>query len=339
MSSKNDKIIKVFKKLIRQIGFELSQPMPKKEENRSIFRLYSIRRSLRIIIKYPNEIKHGKDIGDIKGIGSGTINRIDEILKTGTLKELSSYEQVPYIVDELVKVVNIGPKTAYGLVKKYNIKSLDDFRKRVEVGEIPINDKIKLGLKYFDSYQKSIPRIEMMKMDKYLHSVLSKIDDNLFGVMCGSYRRLSLLSNDIDFMIVHPSIITMDDLEKSHLLKKIVDILHKSKFIIADLTDKNYVTKYMGFCKLENNPIRHIDIRLMPLESYYPALLHFTGSGNYNRKMRTVAIDLEMKLSEYGLFKIKKNGDEEMVNIKSEKDIFNKLGLEYVPPEERSEGK
>ena len=84
----------------------------------------------------------------------------------------------------------------------------------------------------------------------------------------------------------------------------------------------------MGFCK--SDKVRRIDIRYVPYKSYYSALLYFTGSGEFNRNMRTVAISLGYKLNEYGLYK---NGKK--IKVKSEKDIFNELGMEYVDPSKR----
>ena len=43
-----------------------------------------------LIKEYPNEIKRGNDLKEIKGIGKGTITRIDEIIDSGTLKEIDT---------------------------------------------------------------------------------------------------------------------------------------------------------------------------------------------------------------------------------------------------------
>ena len=93
----------------------------------------------------------------------------------------------------------------------------------------------------------------------------------------------------------------------------------------------------MGFSKLPRKNIRRIDIRFVPFNSYYSALLYFTGSYELNTQMRQIAKSLNYKLNEYGLFKINKDGEvsKRMLKIKSEKDIFKKLKMEYIKPEER----
>jgi DNA polymerase/3'-5' exonuclease PolX len=53
--------------------------------------------------------------------------------------------------------------------------------------------------------------------------------------------------------------------------------------------------------------------------------------------MRQVAKTMGYKLNEYGLFKEKKDGtfSDNPVKVKSEKDIFKKLKLDYLEPPER----
>ena len=86
----------------------------------------------------------------------------------------------------------------------------------------------------------------------------------------------------------------------------------------------------MGFSKLKKNPIRRIDIIFVPFESYYSALLYFTGSYQLNRDMRQEAKKMGYKLNEYGLYKNKK-----LIRVNSEKEIFDKLKLEYKEPKYR----
>ena len=97
---------------------------------------------------------------------------------------------------------------------------------------------------------------------------------------------------------------------------------------------KNIKTKYMGFGMFKSlglNKIRRIDIRLIPMVSYWPALLYFTGSYDLNQTMRLNAKKLGYKLNEYGLY----NEKGKMFKVNSEKDIFDLLGMEYITPDKR----
>jgi DNA polymerase/3'-5' exonuclease PolX len=88
----------------------------------------------------------------------------------------------------------------------------------------------------------------------------------------------------------------------------------------------------MGICKLgDDGLLRRIDVRYMPYNSYYSAILYFTGSKDFNRKMRQIAISMGYKLNEYGLYD--ENGKPFTIN--SEKEIFDILGMEYLIPSKR----
>ena len=94
---------------------------------------------------------------------------------------------------------------------------------------------------------------------------------------------------------------------------------------------------FRSFSKLPRKKVRRIDIRFVPYDYYPAALLYFTGSYELNTQMRQIAKTLGYKLNEYGLFKLKKDDiySDTPVKVKSEKDIFKKLKLDYLEPHER----
>lgn len=343
----NQKIIEEFTKLLEQAKYQADISKDKKEQVSNSFRIRQIKNVLDILKNYPKEITSGEDLKDVAGVGKGSVQRINEILEKGKLSEIKlksqNKKEMEYI-EELEKVINIGRKKAIELVREKNIKSIEDLKKAIKTNKIEVNDKILLGLKYFDKFKQNIPRQEIVETEMFLKSEIKKIDPELFLIICGSFRRLKLTSNDIDVLITHPKVKTFEDKEKNtNYLAKFITHLKKINFLKDDLTDKNYITKYMGFSKYKNNPIRRIDIRYVAYESYYPALLYFTGSGNFNKKMREIAISLGYKLNEYGLYKIVEETDrfgntvkqEKMVKVDSEKDIFDKLGMDYLDPKDR----
>lgn len=304
----NNNIIDVLKQYLEKI----------KSEKAIIYKINAIANLIKIINIYPKEIKNGEELKDIKGVGKGSIEKINEILKTGTLSYLNNN-----ILSELTEVIGIGPSIANQLIQKYKIKSLDELIKKVIKGEIEVNDKIKLGLKYVGKFKGNIPRQHIDDVQDYLKQFYSNI------IICGSYRRGLDFSSDIDILLYNSQLLTMNDVKKSNMLNDYVKLLTKNKFIVDNITNNN-VTKYMGFAKWEN-VIRRIDIRLIPYESIYTALVYFTGSYELNRIMRIKAKELGYKLNEYGLYK-----NNELIHITSEKELFKKLGMKYLKPTERN---
>lgn len=342
-NSANENIVKQFEKLIDQVKFDMDNAPTRNDRIINSYRLKQIQAALNTIRLFPKPIKAGIDLKDIKGIGKGTMARIDEILKTGKLEEIKlegNNEQYLKYIEDLEQVFGIGRRTAYVLITKYNIKSVQELKTAYNNGQIALNDQVLTGLKYYDLYKKSIPREEMDKIFIYLQNIAMELDPELFVIICGSYRRLRLTSNDIDVLITHPKIKTKLDLESSdNYLLKFIAKLKEKHFLIADLTDKNFESKYMGYSQFNEGkikyPIRRIDIRYFPDDAYYAAILYFTGSGEYNRRMRELAKSLGFQLNEYGLYKI--HGTKKIkIKVNSEKEIFDKLGMEYIPPEKRN---
>lgn len=342
-NTNNEKIVSEFEKLIQQIKIQIDIAPSTNEYMTNHFRLKQISNALLIIKKYPKKIKSGSDLKDIKGIGKGTIARIDEIIKTGKLSEIKikkSDKKYSEYIEELTQIHGIGHTKAYELVTKYDIKSIEQLKKAYNNGTIELNNIILTGLKYHGVYQEKIPRDEVEKIYEYINNKAKGINKDLNITVCGSFRRLKSTSNDIDILITHPKIRTKLQIQnQNNYLIKLVEELKKDKFILDDLTDKDYEIKYMGYCQLKIGKheyhIRRIDMRYIPFDSYPTSLIYFTGSAQFNKRMRSLAEQLGYLLNEYGLYKL--NGDKKIrIKITSEKDVFDKLGMEYLLPDKRN---
>lgn len=295
--SEKDLIITNFLKLIDYYKYKQST------DPRYKYKILAFKNAIKII-------KNNKDYINKPGIGEGIRKRIKEILETGNLKEIP--KNIPK-QNKLKEVIGIGDATLQSLLEKYNIKSIEDLKNNIN--KLPI--QLQTGIKYYEKYTQKIKHSTIKHIEDYFH----KLFKNLIIYFCGSYRRQLPYSKDIDVLIV--------DKNNKITLKQIVEILKEKRLIVGDLTYKDYKTKYMGFMKYKDIIIR-IDIRLIPYNSLYYSLLYFTGSGDFNQRMRKLAKKLGFKLNEYGLFK-----KEKLYPAKSEEDIFKYLNLSYIPPIKR----
>lgn len=330
----NKNIIKWFELLIKQLQFYVDVRTGKDKLIYS-FKVNSISKALKQIKNIKFDIKSGSQLKDVKGIGKGTINRIDEILETGKLSEVNNADisgaHLKY-VEDLMKIFGIGRTKAYELYTKYNITSIKDLKKAVQNKKILLPSNILKGLKYVNKIDTKIPREEIEIAEKYLIKKAIDLDPDMSIIICGSYRREKSSSGDIDIIISHPKLKTKKQTEKSNILQKYISLLEKDNFIIDNLTSKSVLTKYMGICQIDKKkPFRRIDMRLMPEESYYTAILYFTGSADHNVKMRRIAISMGYTLNEYFLL----DDNNKPFKIDSEKDVFDKLNLEYLQPKYR----
>ena len=318
-----------------------------KSPKENYYKLLVIKKTIDIIAKFGKKIISGSQLANIKGIGDKTIARINEIIDTGKLSEIKQGQLQIESIKELSSIYGIGPVKASEFYSKYKITNLKELVKAYKQGIIELTDQMKLGIKYKDTLVEKIPRILIARLDIFVHDKLQKIDKDFISVVCGSYRRGKPYSSDVDILITNKKLKSKENTGK--YLQLVIDNL-KKYFIIDSLTT-SYNTHFQGFASfklipnlpsdydkiefnVKSNVIR-LDIILVPIQFFYPALLHFTGSGDFNQKLRLHAKSLGYKLSEYGLFKTTETGREVYLEAKSEKDIFDLLLLKYVPPEKR----
>eukprot|EP01129_Flabellula_baltica_P008144 TRINITY_DN3207_c0_g1_i1.p1 TRINITY_DN3207_c0_g1~~TRINITY_DN3207_c0_g1_i1.p1 ORF type:complete len:367 (-),score=76.07 TRINITY_DN3207_c0_g1_i1:9-1109(-) len=288
---------------------------------------------------YPKKINSGEEAKGLKGIGVKIAKKIQEIIDTGQLQRLDRdmNDEGLVALGIISGISGIGPKKAQELVYDMNIKTVEALKEAVKNGTVSLTHHALLGLKYYEDMQLRIPRDEISEIVKVVKEEVKKLDDKIVVKCCGSYRRGAATCGDIDLLLTHPKF-TLEEKKKKnhfHILSKIRERLYKCGLLKHDMSSGDM--KYMGLCKIGDNPYRHIDLILYPVESYFCGLCHFTGSGEHNRKLRAVALSKGMKLNEYGLYPLDHNDEPgDPFPIYSEKDLFGILGLPYRKPSQRN---
>jgi DNA polymerase/3'-5' exonuclease PolX len=304
------------------------------------YKLANIKKVIEILSYYKNKItlEELPKINNIKYIGEKTIDRITEIIKKGYISEIHNLINREKVIQELTNIYSIGSKKA---IKFFNlgIRSIKDLEKMDIQGKIKLTYQEKLGIKYYKVLITKIPRIIIVSFDIYIQKILDKINNNYISILCGSYRRCKDFSGDIDILITHKNLKNKKDCKK--YLDEVISVL--KDFIVDSLTIKNYNNHYQGFGCFKNilnkdmhkyfnlDSIIRFDIIVVPIDSLMTAVMHFTGSGDFNQKMRNIAKKKNMKLNEYALI----NSENKKIKINSENDIFKHLDMEYIKPEDR----
>ena len=299
---------------------------------------------------------------DFRGASIYDIRYLYGVGPKNAIKLVDSGITLEKILEEWVVWIKHKPDNEVLMISKMNIPvgyskqqwdNLNEEKHRTIQLSI-LNDKLKketkylhvlnnhqlLGVKYFHDMSKKIPRYEVQTAEHILTSVATHMNKDIMLTLCGSYRRGKDKSGDIDCLITHKDIKTVEDLEHSdvNILASFVLLLTNVGFLVDHLTDYG-LTKYMGFCIIkpknqgETKPIaRRIDIRFIPFESYATAILYFTGSKRFNVVMRAHALKLGYTLNEYNL---KRLSDNSIIPCKKEEDIFTFLKYPYKTPIER----
>ena len=295
-------------------------------------RAYSV--VLKQIKEMPGDVKSFEDLKGIKGIGESIKEKIIEVLNTGKLKEAEEYNSNNdyHAMNELMKVHGIGPAKAKELVSNHGIKTIADLKQNMNL----LNDKQKIAVKYTEDFELRIPRKEMEKHEETIKTTIQKVNPNFIVEIVGSYRRGAKDSGDIDVLITDPHQEQEQDEKLNEALKNIVQVMNKSKYTYDTFALGN--KKYLGVSKVKyGRHYRRLDLLLTHKHEFPFALLYFTGSQQFNVEMRNYCIDKGYSLSEYGLKHLSgpKKGEFVAEKFTTEEDVFNFLGLKYVPPKER----
>ena len=192
-----------------------------------------------------------------------------------------------------------------------------------------MNEKQTIGLKYFDELNQKIPRDEIKKHETFLTKILKEVNVNATLTIAGSYRRGKNESSDIDVLL---------KMDKKDDYKRYIKQLRNIGYLIEDLAMGT--KKYNGISKLGSKGIpRRIDIMYTTQYEYPFAILYFTGSGEFNQRMRKEINQEGYSINEYNLKTIPPNKHQrgKIVNhtFNCEKDIFDYFNLEYIDPKER----
>ncbi|KAK5870939.1 hypothetical protein PBY51_003845 [Eleginops maclovinus] len=310
-----------------------------KNVNRAIHKYNAYRKAASTISKYTNKIRNGEEAKKLEGVGPKIAEKIDEFLQTGTLRKLEKIrnDDTSSSINFLTRVTGIGPAAARKFFEE-GVKTLEDLKKI----EHKLNHHQQVGLRYFEEFEKRIPRAEMEQMETFIIEELKKLDPEYIGTICGSYRRGAASSGDIDILLTHPDY-TSETEKQPKLLHAVVEHFESIGFVTDTLSKGD--TKYMGVSQIQKSDEeeeeylhRRIDIRLIPKDQYYCGVLYFTGSDIFNKTMRTHALEKGFTLNEYTIRPLGVTGVAgEPLLVDSERDIFEYIHYKYREPKERSQ--
>ena len=274
------------------------------------------------------DIKQQNRLEEIPGVGKAIKEKIIEWLDTG---RLSSYEklikEIPESLLEITNIPSVGPKKAKLFYEELNIKTPSELLKAAQDGKLEklpgIQSKtIEKIIKNIGIVEKGQERINRGTADHIAAGIVSELS-GLKSVkqidVAGSFRRCQETVRDIDILVQSSN--PGEVMEKFVNLPVVKSINARGDTKSSVMTDRNI----------------QVDLRVVDKKHYGAALLYFTGSKNFNIKLRQIAIKKKLKVNEYGVFKILEGKEDEYLAGKTETDCLKALGLNFVPPELREE--
>lgn len=292
-------------------------------ENQDTFRAKSYSTGLKSLKTLVNDSQlNEKTFSTMKGIGKGLQDKIRQIIDTGTCLDYEKIKDKKSPKSLFLQIHGVGPQCANKMIKG-GLQTIEDVEKNKD---IYLNDVQKKGLKWFYDIQERIPYNEIQKHEIFLKKTLGEIDPNAELTIAGSYRRKKSDSGDIDLLVKADSRKVYDEY---------IDVLIEKGYLQDTLARGN--KKFMGMGTIsKKNKCRRIDIMYAKPEEYPFAILYFTGSGDFNQRMRNELLEKGFTMNEYGVKYIETKKKIEYQFTK-EKDIFEYFGYEYLEPEDRIE--
>ena len=312
----NDEIAKVLDEIadMLEIGGE------------NFFRVRAYRNAARAIHDTPAQLADlpRDEFRKLPGIGMDLAGKLATLLHTGELplhREL--LRRFPTGLLELRNVGALGPKRIKLLADRLNIRNREDLRRAVEAGLLrtirgfgpKMEERIQNSLAHeAPSTSRRFPYHEAALIESSLVTHMRKCEEVERIEVAGSYRRRRETVGDLDLLVVAMS--------PERVMRQFLAFPDVARTLGSGETRAGVVLR---------NGLQ-VDFRVVPEKSYGAALVYFTGSKAHCVHLRRMAQMQGLLLNEYGLFR-----DDDALAGETEEQVYEALGLRWIPPELREE--
>ncbi|MCH7701079.1 MAG: DNA polymerase/3'-5' exonuclease PolX [Planctomycetes bacterium] len=294
------------------------------------FRINSYRRVSRVIkdtITDIAELAADGRLTELPGVGKGTAAKIEEYVERGSiglLDELSS--KLPAGLPDLLEVPGLGPKKVALAYHELKVGGMQDLKRAIAdgslaglagMGEISVK-RIAEGIAFLESSGGRIALGQAVILAEPLAETVRAMPGVERVEIAGSLRRGCETIGDIDLLCIAP--------DGADIVGRFVK-LDGVKRVLASGATKGSIT-----IDLDSKREVQIDLRVVEAAAFGAAWQYFTGSKQHNVRLREIAVKRGWRLNEYGVF----DGEKRLAGS-TEKAVYRKLGLPWIPPELRED--
>jgi DNA polymerase (family X) len=328
----NAAISRVLRQIAYLIELEESQDNDtNKNKSNAVFKIRAYRRTADVIENLSSNVEEIynkwklKGLTEIPSIGKAIASKMEEYITTGKIEYFEELKKRTSInVDEFYHLegIGIGPRTVKTLHERLGIKNLSELEKAAKEGKIHIlpgfsYKKEESILRKIQSIKKGRGRYllgDIYPLVKQIEVRLSKLRGVKKAIAVGSFRRMKETVGDIDYLVSSDTPEIVMDYFVS--MPEVNEVIGKGP-------SKTFV-------KLNNG--MDADLLVVPKESFGSALQYFTGNKEHGVALRKIAISRGLRLNEWGVYDSNTDG---MVAGSKEEEVYDILGLEWIPPEMR----
>ena len=292
-----------------------------------------------------------KQLTALDGVGPKIADKIIEFVATGKIAELDELRtRVPPGLLPLMEIPGLGPKTVAVLWHQGKVENLADLKRIIADGSIL--NLPRMGEKQVAKFKDSIALVEQGSQRLHLGLAvpiaeriverLKKVKGVKHVAFAGSARRGKETVGDIDILATATDAPAVGEafLALPEVRQVIAAGDTKSSMRMAINPE---LGRWEGTHAQGAEPTIQVDLRVLDDSSWGAALMYFTGSKEHNVRLRERALKMGLTLNEYGLFP--EDGKDEPpqkrgvkpVAGKTEEDVYQRLGLAWIPPEMRED--
>jgi len=294
-----------------------------------IHRVMSYRRAAEAIRETPRDLAAlaaAGELGSIPGVGKVLAEKIQELLDRGTVDLYERLkEEIPVGVVEMMRISGVGPKRAKRFWDELGIGGVDALEAAAKEGKL--RDMSGMGAKTEIRILEAIEALRRQATGRtplgvaypLAHDILAYLleaPEAKDGVVAGSIRRGLPTIGDIDMMV-------MGD-EPDPVMERFVTMANVA-VVLGHGSSKSSIQMHNGL---------QVDLRVIPAEQWGTALHHFTGSKAHNIHIRELFLARGLSMNEFSLTPVE--GGEDIL-CATEEEVFQHLGLPYIPPEIRED--
>ena len=314
------------KKDVIQLLEKIATYMELKGEN--TFKVSAYRKAAQSLEIDERPLDEIEDVTELKGIGKGVGDVINEYRETGQSTALEELQkEVPEGLVPLLKIQGLGSKKIAQLYKELHITDKASLQKACEEGKVSelsgfakkTEQNILEAAKALGAKKERYPIDQMRGLNNEIIEFIKQLDDVDNYSSAGSFRRYKEMSKDLDFIISTRA--------PEKVQQQLLEIPNKIKEVAVGDTKVSLELSY-------DDETIGVDFRLIEPEAFYHTLQHFTGSKDHNIRIRQLAKERNEKVSEYGI----EQADGNLLQYQSEEEIYQHFNVNWIAPAMREDG-
>jgi DNA polymerase (family 10) len=292
-------------------------------KDEAYYRVLGYRRAAESVCALGRPAREIKDLRELPHVGGTIAGVIHDLAEDRTPQILADLlEEIPSGLVEVTRLPGVGPRTAGRLWRELGITSVEDIAE-LEEGTLASlkgfgeksEERILRAARTYNARERRMLLDEATALAEHLLGFLRSHSACERAEVAGSLRRQKETIGDIDLVAA------------SGDQKTLADAFAKAPFV-DEVLAHGPTKVFIGCGGVE------VDLRIVAPEEFGSLLHAFTGGQAHNISLRERAVKMGLNISEYGLAKA---GTGDYEPVATEEELYERLGLQYIPPELRED--